>query len=554
MTVEDIYRPMSIKAISEQAQDFPFNPRLPLKHYLRTARTVRYEADTYLREGNFAQAYRLYLRYTLLVMETIPKYHPEAKTKDGKTALRPFIKELPDVMDNLEKIKPIINKEYQEWLAKAKNRQEQQDSTTTARSTYDQLAARDPSLSAAARLLNAEEHQDLAVDLAQKELSRRAARRRDARRTAGVSAEEEQYRRTAGFWDNWSDELAKKQASDEEIFRQQMESSRRALDGGDDNNIRDFVQKINLAEREREVLASQPVATGTYQYPSISKSEPVNYDMTSARRPSRPHPELLPQPLRPPKTPFEERQVDLAPPRPPAKDSIYTQTQEPSQDRLPELPPKISEAPPSSPAKQRRLTFRPAAYLENGEAIRSVFFPSGMREEFVRLASENTKKGLEMCGVLCGTAVNNALFIRCLVIPEQTCTPDTCETENESALFDYCDREELLQLGWIHTHPTQSCFMSSRDLHTQAGYQIMLPESIAIVCAPRFEPSYGIFRLTNPPGLPHILQCTQTSTFHPHHIDGLYTGAERPGGHVFESDKLDYYVHDLRPGAKNTGY
>ena len=98
-------------------------------------------------------------------------------------------------------------------------------------------------------------------------------------------------------------------------------------------------------------------------------------------------------------------------------------------------------------------------------------------------------RGLETCGILCGTIVKNAFFIRCLLIPEQTSTSDTCETENENTMLEYCMNNDLIILGWIHTHPTQTCFMSSRDLHTQSGYQIMLPESIAIVCAPSFEPS-----------------------------------------------------------------
>lgn len=58
---------------------------------------------------------------------------------------------------------------------------------------------------------------------------------------------------------------------------------------------------------------------------------------------------------------------------------------------------------------------------------------------------------------------------------------------------------------------------------------------------------YGIFRLTNPPGLPHILQCTASETFHQHSIDNLYTGAKNPPGHVYHSEKLDFYVKDLRP-------
>ncbi|KAF5616913.1 STAM-binding protein, partial [Fusarium sp. NRRL 25303] len=144
--------------------------------------------------------------------------------------------------------------------------------------------------------------------------------------------------------------------------------------------------------------------------------------------------------------------------------------------------------PPALPQKER-LTFKPGAYLENGDPIRSLFLPKNLRQKFLDIAADNTRRGLEMCGMLCGTPINNALFVRCLLIPDQKCTSDTCETENEEVMFDYCMKEDLLLLGWIHTHPTQTCFMSSRDLHTHAGYQVMMPESVAIVCAPKFQPS-----------------------------------------------------------------
>ena len=101
-------------------------------------------------------------------------------------------------------------------------------------------------------------------------------------------------------------------------------------------------------------------------------------------------------------------------------------------------------------------------------------------------------------------------------------------------------------LGWIHTHPTQTCFMSSRDLHTHSGYQVMLPESIAIVCAPSKEPEWGVFRLTDPPGLKTVLNCTQGGLFHPHDQENIYTGALRPG-HVVEVNGLEFETVDLRP-------
>lgn len=42
------------------------------------------------------------------------------------------------------------------------------------------------------------------------------------------------------------------------------------------------------------------------------------------------------------------------------------------------------------------------------------------------------------------------------------------------------------------THPTQTAFLSSVDLHTHCSYQIMLPEAIAIVCSPKFSEWVGL--------------------------------------------------------------
>ncbi len=73
----------------------------------------------------------------------------------------------------------------------------------------------------------------------------------------------------------------------------------------------------------------------------------------------------------------------------------------------------------------------------------------------------------------------------------------------------------------------------------------MLPEAIAIVCAPKHNPDWGIFRLTDPPGLNHVLHCTQKALFHPHSETNLYTDALRPG-HVVEGPGLKFEVVDLR--------
>jgi len=72
----------------------------------------------------------------------------------------------------------------------------------------------------------------------------------------------------------------------------------------------------------------------------------------------------------------------------------------------------------------------------------------------------------------------------------------------------------------------------------------MLPESIAVVCAPNSTPNFGIFRLTDPLGLQTILQCTSLATFHPHPDRPMYTDADK--GHVQISSGLLLEIVDLR--------
>jgi STAM-binding protein len=57
---------------------------------------------------------------------------------------------------------------------------------------------------------------------------------------------------------------------------------------------------------------------------------------------------------------------------------------------------------------------------------------------------------------------------------------------------------------------------------------------------------WGIFRLTDPPGMQTVLKCQQTGLFHPHGEENVYTDALRPG-HVFEASGMEFEVVDLRP-------
>ncbi|KAF9944484.1 hypothetical protein BGZ65_011989, partial [Modicella reniformis] len=124
---------------------------------------------------------------------------------------------------------------------------------------------------------------------------------------------------------------------------------------------------------------------------------------------------------------------------------------------------------------------------EFSQGLRTLIVPLRLLDRFLNIVRPNTIKNLETCGILAGVLSRNKLTVTTLIIPKQIATSDTCSTTNEDELFEFQNQRDLMTLGWIHTHPTQTCFMSSVDLHTHCSYQLMLPEAIAIVCAPKHD-------------------------------------------------------------------
>ncbi|NXE14551.1 STABP protein, partial [Lophotis ruficrista] len=211
--------------------------------------------------------------------------------------------------------------------------------------------------------------------------------------------------------------------------------------------------------------------------------------------------------------------------------------------------PKVHPASPSAetvsskpPVVDRSLKPSALGSTENHasmDVLRQVIVPRELCQKFLQLADANTVRGVETCGILCGKLMRNEFTITHVIVPKQHGGPDYCNTENEEELFVIQDQHGLVTLGWVHTHPTQTAFLSSVDLHTHCSYQMMLPESIAIVCSPKYQET-GFFKLTEH-GLEEISSCRQKG-FHPHSKDPpLFTTCN----HVSVVER-DVVVMDLR--------
>ncbi|VAH60437.1 AMSH-like ubiquitin thioesterase 3 isoform X1 [Triticum dicoccoides] len=217
--------------------------------------------------------------------------------------------------------------------------------------------------------------------------------------------------------------------------------------------------------------------------------------------------------------------------------------------RQPSPPPVLAEVHPDrAPAISPSRVGDPTQGLAISETGRyhNLHVPVKLMECFLRVAEANTKRSLETCGVLAGTLKKRTFHITTLIIPKQKSTSDSCEATNEEELFEVQDKGSLFTLGWIHTHPTQSCFLSSIDLHNHYSYQVMLPEAIAIVMAPTdTRKKHGIFHLTDPGGIGVIHDCPERG-FHPHKapLDGspIYEHCS----HVYMNADTKFDMIDLR--------
>ncbi|XP_058091498.1 AMSH-like ubiquitin thioesterase 1 isoform X4 [Magnolia sinica] len=221
--------------------------------------------------------------------------------------------------------------------------------------------------------------------------------------------------------------------------------------------------------------------------------------------------------------------------------------------RQPSPPPVLADVQDLIPIDSSQVTDSrsgPAKCLQDelahSESPLQVHISTKMMDSFMRMAKSNTDRNLETCGVLAGSLKNRKFFVTALIIPKQESTSDSCQTTNEEEIFEVQDKQSLFPLGWIHTHPSQSCFMSSIDVHTHYSYQIMLPEAIAIVMAPTDSSrKHGIFRLTTPGGMSVIRQCPQRG-FH-HHDEPAGGGPIYDScSDVYMNPSLKFDVMDLR--------
>ena len=154
-----------------------------------------------------------------------------------------------------------------------------------------------------------------------------------------------------------------------------------------------------------------------------------------------------------------------------------SQQHTPNKSQTPHAPytPGPGTRPPLSP---KEVNPSPPDVSDPGaRELKSVSLPRDCMDWFTFVASINTAKNRETCGLLLGKNKGRRYVVTTLLIPKQHATSDTCAIDEEELVMQFTEERSLIILGWvyrhlcwtigaqcslvrycqIHTHPTQSC-------------------------------------------------------------------------------------------------
>jgi len=192
----------------------------------------------------------------------------------------------------------------------------------------------------------------------------------------------------------------------------------------------------------------------------------------------------------------------------------------------------------------------PPAVLPPAKQLATLVVAADLVHAFAALSYHNTEKGVETVAVVAGhhrkNEQNNSEYyeVSALIVPKQSGTSDSCDMQDDHQISEKLEELGLVSVGWIHTHPTQTAFLSSVDLHTHYSYQKLLDEAAAFVLAPTDPTSQlGIFRLTDE-GMDIIGNCSERG-FH-EHPKNLFDHCR----HIYMEPRFQTQVIDLRaPGS-----
>ncbi|XP_019176959.1 PREDICTED: AMSH-like ubiquitin thioesterase 1 [Ipomoea nil] len=528
--------------IASSAKKLDVDHRFSLRVYFRIADNILRQADIFREEGNIIDLYVMLLRFSSLVSETIPCHRDyRLSSQSNKIYLR---KKLLNAVAELEELKPGVQKKIEEL-----NRRSTYQANKWSNNHQNNLIGPPKDLHLVKKQ-NFSSYGTKAPPYATQEFLSQGPRSQQL--TLAKPVDEQFLRLSISMPRPKEETLTRHSILGPNGLRGQWQPPISNMGVTYPTNIDltpvEIPRGNGLQQIEGDGALVKKDDSISLERPKPESTIPINNDNSMPRAEEPPSlisfeteesPKNTQVTQQPSPSPVLAEVQDLIPPpqvvRQPSPPPVLAEVQ----DLIPKSSPQVLET-------EGGLDNPMPDNLVRSEDPLQLHISTALMDSFMKLAKSNTNKNLETCGVLAGSLKNRKFYITALIIPKQESTSDSCQTTNEEEIFEVQDKRSLFPLGWIHTHPTQSCFMSSIDVHTQYSYQVMLPEAIAIVMAPKdCSRNHGIFRLTNPGGMTVIRQCPRRG-FHAHDPPADGSPIYKHCTDVYMSSTLKFDVIDLR--------
>ncbi|KNE62646.1 hypothetical protein AMAG_18898 [Allomyces macrogynus ATCC 38327] len=139
---EPVY--LSIDELNARAR-IAVDPDQNINMYIRSAQNLFREGNVYQGEGELQPAYERFMRFSILVLEELPK-HPDFNNHSNQVVLSILKKNCQEALNKLEMLKPVLEKRYRMQQTRLRQAGSASSDPSSSTTTAEQLLAAAPSV------------------------------------------------------------------------------------------------------------------------------------------------------------------------------------------------------------------------------------------------------------------------------------------------------------------------------------------------------------------------------------------------------------------------
>lgn len=217
------------------------------------------------------------------------------------------------------------------------------------------------------------------------------------------------------------------------------------------------IQYPQIMSQHQRTQGYTPSLQSMFTYPTAPPQSSLLFDQVPPMPSSSPYTDIIPAPSYPelPTAAFQPsaaRPYMFGPRDRPNTPSAQTIARPPSPRSAPPPSHDHRRSPSNEVVAPRIATVSSSEKRElSSRGLRTVQFPREVLPRFLSIASVNTARNRETCGLLLGKLKHEKYVVTTLLVPRQHSTSDTCTMDEEELVLEFSEKRSLITLGWVNT-------------------------------------------------------------------------------------------------------